>query len=803
MSTIPVAIHVHLTSEQNAILTVRNGFRVICANAGTGKTFSLCELFLEIYQEEERRLYPNRGHVGGDDQLFLLRQFLVVTFTVAAASELNHRILNRFKELGIPEPAKSPRGAAYRICRTLDSFLQSWFMKPRVFNAWMEADPDAERSIRRSISHLPQAVRLELSKDESRGAGYSFYRKWAWLTGGEVDKIILDSIMRERLGRDPLPGISPMSEWEKEWELYLQSFTPPSEGAKERWGQSFWDNKIAPYREYYTRMRHLNNQWRAGHLANHPEAERLVRDLAVWEQVYSARRDFSSIYEIARAKGYHPVRGFDNLAKLSIMNEIAAAQYIQDFREVHEISLRYYAMKVRHHLMDHGDFLNTFVDLLERNPALVEPDTEYPRFGIRSKYLIYDEAQDNSPYQNKVIYLLKPRHGVRTLCAVCGDAKQAIYAFRGACSYGFGNMLERAMKKDPAHVLTLTCSFRSAKLVTELGNTIASTLPRYAKNVFPSETIFNDTGRIVVAPPIKTAEDEAAWALEQITGILNSARGKESIMVIQRNNFDEHPILPGLKTLEAQYGEKVLRHLTIHRSKGLEADHVFVLGLTSTIMPDPRGNETQEINLFYVACTRPRKALYLCCPYQKKKIDELGRSSWETVGPSPFIKRVEMLSDVADRAGWPLALRETGENSHRAAVARFIETVRRKEGKLRQQWREMFPDIPLRHDPDDEPTDEVGGAPVPEDIRRMQKKSLFDEDGSLMDESAFRIDTHLKERVERRLAEGFLKNGDVPRLSRQEFAIAITNGWVVKNPDNGRLRFSNGFLARANRTVRR
>src|SRR5690606_19092796 len=162
-------------------------------------------------------------------------------------------------------------------------------------------------------------------------------------------------------------------------------------------------------------------------------------------------------------------------------------------------------------------------------------------------------------------------------CVVCGDAKQAIYAFRGACSYGFGNMLEKATKKDAKHVLTLTCSFRSAKLITQLRNTISITLPRYAKNLLPSGTIFKEDRRIIVAPPMKTSDDEAAWVLDQINGILTATRGKESIMVIQRNRLDEHPILPGLKALEDQWGEKVVRHLTIHRSKGLEADHVFVL----------------------------------------------------------------------------------------------------------------------------------------------------------------------------------------------------------------------------------
>lgn len=787
-----------LTSEQKAVKAMRNGFRVICANAGTGKTFSLCELFLELYLEEERRLYPGATeHVGGAQQLFILKQFLVVTFTVAAAHELNVRILNRFKELGIPEPDKDRRGNSYRICRTLDSFVQSWFMKPLIFERWMDADPDAQRSIGATLSAIPAEARQELERLDAPSIEYAFYRKWSWLTGDAVDAVILDSILRERFGLPPIPGVTPMSEWGAEWKTYIGALRPPA-NPDERWGQDFWTQKLTAFRAYYHQMHQLHSQWRSGQLANHPDAEKHVSDLAVWEQVYSARRDFSSIYEIARAKGYHPVRGFDNLAKMSILNEIAAAQHISDFREVHEISLRYYATKVRHHLMDHGDFLNTFVDILDRNPSLLEKDKEYPRRGIRAKYLIYDEAQDNSPYQNKIIYLLKPNHGVPTLCVVCGDAKQAIYGFRGACSYGFASMLEKATSKDKSHVLSLTCSFRSAQLVTALGNTIASTLPRYAKNVFDSTTIYKDPGKIVVAPPMKLPADEAAWALEQASGILETTT-KDSVMFIHRNNFDEHPILPGIKVLQERFGESRVRYMTIHRSKGLEADHVFCLGATATVLPDPRGNETQEINLFYVACTRPRKTLFICCPYQKKKVDELGRTSWETVGPSPFIWRVPMLDDAADRAGWPMELREQGDSSHKRAVGMFLENMRKKESSLKRQWREMFPDIPLRVDPDDEPNDEVGGSPVPEEIRNLQKRSLYTDDGKPVDEAAFRTDQAIKDRVFRRLSESFFKNGDVPRLAKREFAIALAAGWILKSPEGNRMRFTPGFIAKARR----
>ncbi|MFA6608536.1 MAG: UvrD-helicase domain-containing protein [Candidatus Paceibacterota bacterium] len=63
-----------------------------------------------------------------------------------------------------------------------------------------------------------------------------------------------------------------------------------------------------------------------------------------------------------------------------------------------------------------------------------------------------------------------------------------------------------------------------------------------------------------------------------------------------------------------------VRLMTVHASKGLEFDHVFIVGLEQDLFPHKNiGNrkrskeeEEEERRLFYVAVTRARKNLYLC-----------------------------------------------------------------------------------------------------------------------------------------------------------------------------------------------
>lgn len=51
--------------------------------------------------------------------------------------------------------------------------------------------------------------------------------------------------------------------------------------------------------------------------------------------------------------------------------------------------------------------------------------------------------------------------------------------------------------------------------------------------------------------------------------------------------------------------------MTIHKSKGLEADIVFVAGVNNKLLPHKNNDVEEEMRLFYVAITRAREAVYL------------------------------------------------------------------------------------------------------------------------------------------------------------------------------------------------
>lgn len=58
--------------------------------------------------------------------------------------------------------------------------------------------------------------------------------------------------------------------------------------------------------------------------------------------------------------------------------------------------------------------------------------------------------------------------------------------------------------------------------------------------------------------------------------------------------------------------ENAVQLMTIHRSKGLEWDNVFLIGLEEKKFPSSKAPLEEEARLFYVATTRPKKFLHIC-----------------------------------------------------------------------------------------------------------------------------------------------------------------------------------------------
>lgn len=58
--------------------------------------------------------------------------------------------------------------------------------------------------------------------------------------------------------------------------------------------------------------------------------------------------------------------------------------------------------------------------------------------------------------------------------------------------------------------------------------------------------------------------------------------------------------------------ENAVQLMTIHRSKGLEWDNVFLIGVEEKKFPSSKAPLEEEARLFYVATTRPKKLLHIC-----------------------------------------------------------------------------------------------------------------------------------------------------------------------------------------------
>jgi DNA helicase-2/ATP-dependent DNA helicase PcrA len=102
---------------------------------------------------------------------------------------------------------------------------------------------------------------------------------------------------------------------------------------------------------------------------------------------------------------------------------------------------------------------------------------------------------------------------------------------------------------------------------------------------------------------------EQGKGIEKLLEDASLASDQDSLMITgkkERKEINAH----------AKAGQAV-KLMTVHASKGLEFNHVFIVGLESGLFPHERQNsdegtdQEEERRLFYVAITRARQKLYL------------------------------------------------------------------------------------------------------------------------------------------------------------------------------------------------
>lgn len=95
---------------------------------------------------------------------------------------------------------------------------------------------------------------------------------------------------------------------------------------------------------------------------------------------------------------------------------------------------------------------------------------------------------------------------------------------------------------------------------------------------------------------------------------LSQKRYEDIFLLFNKLNIDSEEGLERLFKNIDEVEEKNVKIMSIHKSKGLGADYVFIVGLNEGILPNKKkGNDTIESQrrLFYVGITRAKKQLFL------------------------------------------------------------------------------------------------------------------------------------------------------------------------------------------------
>jgi DNA helicase-2/ATP-dependent DNA helicase PcrA len=140
---------------------------------------------------------------------------------------------------------------------------------------------------------------------------------------------------------------------------------------------------------------------------------------------------------------------------------------------------RYAEEKRRRSRIDFGDQVAKAFELVSKHPDLAEAlRTRYP-------HVLLDEYQDTNIAQRRLIQLLCPPG---SSIMVVGDARQAIYAFRGATMYNllsFRDHFPCGEGRGAPEPLSLSVNFRSGRRILELANSVIETIPEKRRGGLP------------------------------------------------------------------------------------------------------------------------------------------------------------------------------------------------------------------------------------------------------------------------------------------------------------------------------
>ncbi|HAS1238712.1 DNA helicase IV [Enterobacter cloacae] len=237
---------------------------------------------------------------------------------------------------------------------------------------------------------------------------------------------------------------------------------------------------------------------------------------------------------------------------------------------------------------------------------------EKGRFVSPWKHILVDEFQDISPQRAALLSALRAQNKHTSLFAV-GDDWQAIYRFSGAqlsLTTAFHHYFGEGDRSD------LDTTYRFNSRIGEIANRFIQQNPHQLAK--PLNSLRAGDKKAVTL----LADDQLEPLLDKLSGY---AKPDERILVLARY----HHLKPAaLEKAATRWPKLLLDFMTIHASKGQQADYVIVVGLKEgsdgfpaparesvmeeALLPVPEDfPDAEERRLLYVAITRARHCVWL------------------------------------------------------------------------------------------------------------------------------------------------------------------------------------------------
>ena len=237
---------------------------------------------------------------------------------------------------------------------------------------------------------------------------------------------------------------------------------------------------------------------------------------------------------------------------------------------------------------------------------------EKGRFVSPWKHILVDEFQDISPQRAALLSALRAQNKHTSLFAV-GDDWQAIYRFSGAqlsLTTAFHHYFGEGDRSD------LDTTYRFNSRIGEIANRFIQQNPHQLAK--PLNSLRPGDKKAVTL----LADDQLEPLLDKLSGY---AKPDERILVLARYL---HLKPAALEKAATRWPKLQLEFMTIHASKGQQADYVIVVGLKEgsdgfpaparesvmeeALLPVPEDfPDAEERRLLYVAITRARHRVWL------------------------------------------------------------------------------------------------------------------------------------------------------------------------------------------------